>query len=119
MVDLDRQLNQGRIKCGRCQLSAKLPIHSLTQTIDVYAKFLDLFYEGKIEDTPSESAGKPEAVTQVSPTEESQQVTVMVDSASPVEIEAVETSQTSEAETSGSQNKSKPPTESTQQTDQA
>ncbi len=116
-MDLDRQLNQGRIKCGRCQLSAKLPIHSLTQTIDVYAKFLDLFYEGKIEDTPSESVEKPEPVTQVSPSEESPQVTIVEDSAAPDQIEVVKTSQTNGTETPQSQNKPKPTTETTQQTD--
>src|SRR5712692_5461864 len=67
VVDLDRALNQGRIRCGRCQLSAKLPIHSLTQTIDVYARFLDLYYEGKVEDTPRESAEKTDEETQITP----------------------------------------------------
>ncbi len=117
VVDLDRQLNQGRIKCGRCQLSAKLPIHSLTQTIDVYAKFLDLFYEGKIEDTPTESVQKPEPVTQVAPSGEAEQVTIAIDPATSDQVEVIETSQTSDAQTPGSQNKPKPAAEPTQQTD--
>ncbi len=64
VVDLDRQLNRGKIKCGRCQLSAELPIHTLTQTIDVYAKFLDMYYEGRIEETPRETTEKQEETSQ-------------------------------------------------------
>lgn len=73
VVDLDRQVNRGRIKCGRCQLSAELPIHTLTQTIDVYARFLDMYYEGRIEETPRETAEKPEASSQHTTSHETQQ----------------------------------------------
>ncbi len=116
VVDLDRALNQGRIRCGRCQLSAKLPIHSLTQTIDVYAKFLDLYYEGKIEDTPRESAEKPEEVTPITPATETQQVTVTIEPTIPEPPEQVETSQTPDSQIT-TQPKPKQPTETTQQTD--
>ncbi len=75
VVDLDRQLNRGRIKCGRCQLSAELPIHTLTQTIDVYARFLDMYYEGRIEETPREAAEKPAESSQDTPPQETQQST--------------------------------------------
>ena len=117
VVDLDRQLNEGRIKCGRCQLSAKLPIHSLTQTIDVYAKFLDLFYEGKIEDSLTESVEKSEPVTQVAPSTEAEHVTMSVESETPDRVGGVETSQTSDAQTPESRNKPKPATEAIRQTD--
>ncbi len=116
VVDLDRALNQGRIRCGRCQLSAKLPIHSLTQTIDVYAKFLDLYYEGKVEDTPRESAEKTEEVTQISPATDTQQITVTVEPTTPESIEQVETSQTPDSQVT-SQPKPKQAAETTQQTD--
>lgn len=58
VVELDRQVNNGRVRCGRCQLSADLPIHNLTQTIDVYAIFLDKYYGGSIEETPREREGE-------------------------------------------------------------
>ena len=116
VVDLDRALNQGRIRCGRCQLSAKLPIHSLTQTIDVYARFLDLYYEGKIEDTPRESVGKPEEVTQATPATETQQVTVTVEPTIPEPPEQAETSQTLDPQVTN-QPKPKQPNETTQQAD--
>ncbi len=116
VVDLDRVLNQGRIRCGRCQLSAKLPIHSLTQTIDVYAKFLDLYYEGKIEETPRESAEKPEEVTQTVPPPEAQQVTIPVEPTTAEPTNQEETSQTTESQTA-SQPKPKQTAETTQQTD--
>ncbi len=116
VVDLDRALNQGRIRCGRCQLSAKLPIHSLTQTIDVYAKFLDLYYEGKIEETPRESAEKREEVTHVTPATDTQQVTMMVEPKAPEPEEPVETLQATESEITG-QPKPKQAAETTQRTD--
>lgn len=116
VVDLDRALNQGRIRCGRCQLSARLPIHSLTQTIDVYAKFLDLYYEGKIEDTPRESEEKPEEVTQITPATETQQVTVTIEPTIPEPLEQAETSQTPDSQMRP-QAKPKQATETTQQPD--
>lgn len=116
VVDLDRALNQGRIRCGRCQLSARLPIHSLTQTIDVYAKFLDLYYEGKIEDTPRESEKKPEEVTQITPATETQQVTVTIEPTIPEPPEQTETSQTPDSQITP-QAKPKQATETTQQPD--
>lgn len=118
VVDLDRALNQGRIRCGRCQLSAKLPIHSLTQTIDVYAKFLDLYYEGKIEDTPREPAEKPEVVEvpQTTPATDSQQVTIAVEPATEETELPIETSQTTESQMTN-QPKPKQAAESTQRTE--
>lgn len=116
VVDLDRQLSRGKIKCGRCQLSAELPIHALTQMIDVYAKFLDLYYEGKIEETPRESAEKPVEVTRITSPAETRQVTIAAEPAIAQAPEEPETSQPIQTETQKNRLKPAQPAETSQQT---
>ncbi|RLI08065.1 transcription elongation factor [Candidatus Bathyarchaeota archaeon] len=36
------------VMCGRCGLSATVPVAPVQKEVDAYCKFVDLYYEGKI-----------------------------------------------------------------------
>jgi len=71
IVEMDRAGMQAEVKCGRCQTKATIPIHRLSESVDVYAKFLDKYYEGAISPPKEVSVAKPE--DQTSPTSGSAQ----------------------------------------------
>lgn len=60
IVEMDRAGMQAEVKCGRCQIRATIPIHRLSESVDVYAKFLDKYYEGAISPAGEASVAKPE-----------------------------------------------------------
>ncbi len=115
VVDLDRALSQGKIKCGRCQLSAELPIHTLTQTIDVYARFLDLYYGGKIEETPRAASEKPPEAMPVTQKKEPQSVIGASESGSTLPTDQEDASQPQQAEATKNPSKPIQPPETSQQ----
>lgn len=59
-VDFDKNTKKAIIKCGTCKLYAELQVPAAHHEVDVYAKFLDLFYEGKLEYTFLEEEEKSE-----------------------------------------------------------
>ncbi len=50
-IELDKNTKKAVIRCGNCKLYAELEVPSAFHEVDVYAKFLDLFYEGSLEYT--------------------------------------------------------------------
>ncbi len=43
------------VMCGRCGISATIPIAPVQKEVDAYCKFVDMYYEGKI--APSRTPG--------------------------------------------------------------
>lgn len=48
-IEMDKNTKKATIKCGSCKLYTELEIPTAFHEVDIYAKFLDLFYEGKLE----------------------------------------------------------------------
>ncbi len=48
-IELDKETKKAVIRCGNCKLYAELEVPSAFHEVDVYAKFLDSFYEGTLE----------------------------------------------------------------------
>ncbi len=63
-IDFDKNTKKAIIRCGSCKLYAELEVPTAHHEVDVYAKFLDLFFEGKLEYTfleEEESEAKEES----------------------------------------------------------
>ncbi len=50
-IDFEKNSKRAIIRCGSCKLYAELNVSAAHHEVDVYAKFLDLFFEGKLEYT--------------------------------------------------------------------
>lgn len=50
-IELYKDTKRATIRCGNCKLYTELEVPSAFHEVDVYAKFLDLFYEGSLEYT--------------------------------------------------------------------
>lgn len=49
MITLDRKNKKSRISCGRCNITKEIRINRLSESIDIYGHFIDLFYEKRKE----------------------------------------------------------------------
>ncbi len=48
-VEINKHEGKATISCGNCKISITIKIPSIFDTVDAYGKFVDLYYEGKIE----------------------------------------------------------------------
>lgn len=66
-IELDKNTMKATVKCGSCKLHAELEVPTAFHEVDVYAKFLDLFYEGNLEYKFLEEEESEETKTSKSP----------------------------------------------------
>ncbi len=45
-INLNREVGEATIKCGRCQIEDIVKISSIEQAVDAYGKFVDKYYHG-------------------------------------------------------------------------
>jgi len=45
MITLDKKNKKSRILCGMCDINKEIKINRLSEPIDIYGHFIDLFYE--------------------------------------------------------------------------
>ncbi|MEX2738727.1 MAG: transcription elongation factor 1 family protein [Candidatus Wukongarchaeota archaeon] len=44
-VEIDRKLNIGKVRCGKCKLEATVePIRRIDEEVDVYSRWFDSYY---------------------------------------------------------------------------
>lgn len=48
-ITLDRKNKISRISCGECNIKKEISINRLSESIDIYGHFIDLFYEKRKE----------------------------------------------------------------------
>jgi len=48
-VEIDRRRGVALIQCGMCHIQAELEVPEVFEEVHVFNKFVDLFYEGKVE----------------------------------------------------------------------
>jgi len=51
-VELDRKQGVAFIRCGTCGLQAEIEVPEIFEEVHAFNKFVDLYYEGKIEAGP-------------------------------------------------------------------
>ncbi|RLE55515.1 MAG: transcription elongation factor [Candidatus Methanomethylicota archaeon] len=49
-VELEKDSGKARVSCGSCKIYAEIEIPPICGAVDAYGKFVDLYYEGKLEE---------------------------------------------------------------------
>ena len=48
-VFYDRGEGEAVVSCGNCKIYVKIKVSPIFSAVDIYGRFVDLFYEGKVE----------------------------------------------------------------------
>nr|MDO8134328.1 hypothetical protein [Candidatus Njordarchaeum guaymaensis] len=46
-ITLDKYHHEATVRCGNCGINVKLGISKLSEQVDVYGKFIDMYYSSK------------------------------------------------------------------------
>lgn len=49
IIEISKSTNEAQVKCGSCGLQYSTIVPTIFQPVDVYAKFLDEYHEGRAE----------------------------------------------------------------------
>ncbi len=48
-VEINKKEGKAHISCGNCKIGVEIDIPAVFDAVDAYGKFVDMYYEGKIE----------------------------------------------------------------------